>query len=52
LGGLDDQPFTLFAHNGVCAGKLELSRDPHRLISAILEKLDVTLGVHCSLISI
>jgi hypothetical protein len=45
-GGLDNQPFTLFAHDGVFARKLELAGDPHRLVSAVLEELDVSFGNH------
>jgi hypothetical protein len=44
--GLDDQPFTFFAHDGVFGGKLELAGDPHRLVSPVLEELDVSFGNH------
>jgi hypothetical protein len=44
--GLDYQPLTLLAHDGVFAGKLELPRDPHRLISVVPEELGVPLGHH------
>ena len=43
-GGLDDQPITVFAHDRVFAGKLELARNPHCLVSPVLEELDVPPG--------
>jgi hypothetical protein len=44
FGGGLDQPFTLFAHDGVFVGKVELARNPHRLVAAVLEELDVPFG--------
>jgi hypothetical protein len=50
--GLDDQPFTLLAHDGVLAGQLELAGNAHCLVSPVLEKLDMSLWGHCALHSI
>ena len=44
--GLDDQPFTLLAHDGVFAGQLELAGDAHCLVSAVLKELDMSLRGH------
>jgi len=46
LHGFDDQPIALFADNGFIARQLEVARNPQRLVAAILEQADVTLGVH------
>jgi hypothetical protein len=41
--GFDDQFVSLFAHDGVIARQLEFTGDSNRLVSPILEKLDVSL---------
>jgi len=40
--GFDDQRVSVFAHDGVIAGKLKLTWNSNCLVSAILEKLDVS----------
>src|SRR5271165_3895439 len=43
---LDDQPLAFLAHNRILARKLEFARNPHSLVPAVLEKLDVSFREH------
>ncbi len=38
--------FSFLAHEGVLARKLELAGNPHRLVSTVLEELDMSFGDH------
>jgi len=40
----------IFADNRFLAGKLELARNPHGLVSAVSEKFDVAFGCRCCLV--
>lgn len=48
---LDDEPLTLFAHDCVRAGKLELARNSYGLVSAVPEELHVSLDGHGALLA-
>jgi hypothetical protein len=44
-----DQHVPFFAHDRAFARKLELARDPHGLVPAVLEELHVSFGSHVRL---
>ena len=45
-GGFDDQLFAFLAHDGILAREFELARNPHRLVSTVLEEFDVASEGH------